>query len=362
MTDALNEGVFNLPDSIRLAAGFLSALIITWVSIPVIVKISKFKNLYSYPNERTSHTSEIPVLGGLAVIAGFTLSVIVFSPRFMANELLYVLGGLLILFYIGIKDDIMMIDPKKKLAGQVAASVLVVWIGGIRITNFHNAFGIETIAPWISIVFTVLVFLVLINGFNLIDGIDGLASAIGILVSGFFGLWFILNGHINYGVMAASLTGTLIAFFRFNVFGKKNKIFLGDTGSLVIGLIVAVMTVKFLEFDMRATPGYRFHAAPAVAFGLLILPLFDTLRVFILRLRNGKPPFKADRNHIHHALLTLGLSHLNATIVIAAVNLILLAIAILLQPLGIVPLTLIILVLVIALSFIPGLILRHREH
>lgn len=362
MTNELFEGVFNLPNPVRLVAGFLSALIITWGSIPVIVKISKYKKLYSYPNDRTSHSNETPTLGGLAVIAGITLSVIVFSPRFNSDELLYVLGGLIALFFIGIKDDIMIIDPKKKFMGQIIASLIVVWIGGIRITNFHNAFGIDAVSPWISIVFTVFLFLVLINGFNLIDGIDGLASAVGILASVFFGIWFIINGYINYGVMAVSLCGALIAFFRFNVFGRQNKIFLGDTGSLIIGLVVAVMTVKFLEYDLTAISGYRFRAAPAVVIGLLIFPLFDTLRVFLLRIRNKKPIFKADRNHIHHSLLTLGFSHLNATLIILTVNLLFLAIAILLQTIGIVPLTLLMLLLVAALSYIPGLILRYRRH
>jgi UDP-N-acetylmuramyl pentapeptide phosphotransferase/UDP-N-acetylglucosamine-1-phosphate transferase len=258
------------------------------------------------------------------------------------------------------KDDILIIDPRKKLLGQIIASLIVVWLGGIRITDFHHVLGIDGISTFSSIIFTLFLFIVLINGFNLIDGIDGLASGIGFLVSSFYGVWFILMGHITYGIISASLAGALIAFFRFNVLGTRNKIFLGDAGSLLIGLVVAVLTVKFLEFELMAPAQFQFHAVPSITIGLLIIPLIDTLRVFILRLWNGKSPFKADRNHIHHVLLCLGLSHLIVTIIMISFNVLFIILAILLQNLGDVKLIIIMVLLATLLSFIPGLILKYR--
>lgn len=352
MNDELLPDVLKLPETIRLVAGFLSSLILTWVSIPTIVKISKFKKLFDVPNKRTSHLQETPTLGGLAVFSGFTVSIIIFSHISGAFELLYIVGGLIPLFFIGIKDDILIIDPKKKVFGQILSSLMVIWIGGIRITNFHNVLGLDSLSPLSSILFTVFLFLVLINGLNLIDGIDGLASAIGILITLFYGAWFILTGYFNYGIIAVSLTGSLASFFCFNVFGKENKIFLGDTGSTIIGFIIAVLTVKFLECNLLANEEFRIHSAPAIAISFLIIPLFDTFRVFILRIMNGKSPFQADRNHMHHLLLSLGISHLKATVIIISVNLFIISIVFIFRNLGVVMVTVLMLVIIIFFSLI----------
>ena len=362
MDESLISDAIMLPDSCRLVAGFVGAALITFVSVPTIVRISKHKKLYDVPNNRTSHLHETPTLGGLAVFAGFTISTIIFSHRSSATELAYILGGLIPLFFIGVKDDILVIDPKKKITGQIFASLIVIWIGGIYLSSLHNAMGIDKINQVFGIIITLFLFLILINGFNLIDGIDGLASAIGFIASGFYGTWFILTGNINYAVLGFSLAGALGAFFVFNVFGKRNKIFLGDTGSMIIGFIIAILTVKFLEDDLIAEEKFRFTSAPAISIGLLIIPLFDTLRVFILRLGNGKSPFKADRNHIHHSLLALGLTHLNATIIIVIANLFLIFLALLLKNLGILKLTAIMLIVMTGLSYILHLILSHHRH
>ncbi len=341
-----------IPDWIRLIAGFLCALIITYVSVPVIIRISYYKQLYAIENERTSHTNNTPTLGGLAVFAGFTLAIILFSHRDAAPELAYILGGLITIFFIGIKDDILVIDPRKKFLGQILASMIVIWLGGFFLSDFHNVFGIGKVPYLLSLPFTLFVFLLIINGYNLIDGIDGLASGIGFLTSAFYGIWFILTGNINYGILSFSLAGTLIAFFWFNVFSEKNKIFLGDTGAMIIGLIIAVLTVKFLESNLTVTGKFKFNSAPAIAISLLIIPLFDTLRIFLLRLINGKSPFKADHNHIHHLLLTSGFSHLGITIILLLINILLIIFVLLFQDLGSVILTLLMLILMIFFTFV----------
>jgi UDP-GlcNAc:undecaprenyl-phosphate GlcNAc-1-phosphate transferase len=351
----------NLPYWILIAAGFIIAFIITWISIPTIVKISKFKKLYGIPNERTSHIDETPNLGGLAVFAGFVITAVIFSMKTESDDIKYILGGIIVLFFTGLKDDILVIDPKKKLLGQIIAASIIVLFGNIRITSFYNTFGVEEISYILSLLFTLFLIIVLINGFNLIDGVDGLASGTGIFTSLTFGIWFILTKHTTYAVLCFSLAGSLIAFFRFNVFGRENKIFLGDTGSLIVGLLVAVFTVKFLEFQQSAIVKYQFYSAPAVAFGLLISPLFDTARVFILRIFNGGSPFKADRNHLHHSLLALGNSHLKATIIILSCNILFVLLAAAIQKVGNVLLIIILTLLAVTLSFLPQTIMKLRK-
>jgi UDP-N-acetylmuramyl pentapeptide phosphotransferase/UDP-N-acetylglucosamine-1-phosphate transferase len=345
----------------RIAGSFLTALLITWISIPTIVNISKFKKLYGKLNERSSHTDETPNLGGLLIFAGFTLAVIIFTYNSEASEIKYLFGAATVIFFIGMKDDILIIDPKKKFIGQIIASLIIVWLGGIRITDFHHALGIGGISVFVAIIFSLFLLVLIINGFNLIDGIDGLASGVGIIVSFIYGFWFLLTGHATYGVVAFSLAGALISFFRFNISNGKNKIFLGDTGSMLTGLIVAILTVKFLELELTAPENFQFNAAPAIAVGILILPLFDTLRVFILRLWNGKSPFKADKKHIHHMLLRLGFSHPVATLIMLIMNLVFVGFAYMLQNLGSVLDIIIITLLAFLLSSVPAFILRTKS-
>ena len=312
---------------------------ISWFIIPSIVSISRIKGLCDTPNSRTSHTRATPNLGGIAVFAGLIISTVIFAGTNFVFELKYIICGLFIVFFIGIKDDILVIDPMKKLAGQILAAVLIAVFADIRITDFYGLFGIHQLPYILSIVFTVFVFIVIINGFNLIDGIDGLASGIGILTSSVFGIWFWMTGNIAYGVFSFSFAGALSAFFYFNVFGKEKKIFLGDTGSLVTGLVLGVLTCRFLQLELIADGATVIQSAPAVAFGILIVPLFDTLRVFTLRISQGKSPFIADHQHTHHRLLQLGCTHLQATLILISANLFFIVLSFLLQGIGIIWLT-----------------------
>jgi UDP-N-acetylmuramyl pentapeptide phosphotransferase/UDP-N-acetylglucosamine-1-phosphate transferase len=319
--------------------GFLMAFGITGLTIPSIVNVSRLKGLCDTPNGRTSHTGTTPTLGGIAVFAGFVISTVVFAGAYFIFELKYIICGLIIVLFIGIKDDILTIDPLKKLAGQILAVVLIAVFADIRITDFHGLFGISQIPYLVSIVFTVFVFIVIINGFNLIDGIDGLASGIGIITSSVFGIWFWMTGSMAYAIFSISFAGSLSAFFYFNVFSKGKKIFLGDTGSLITGLVLGVLACRFLQLELIADGATDIKSAPAVAVGILIIPLFDTLRVFTLRISQGKSPFIADHQHTHHHLLQLGCNHLQATLVLIFVNLFFIGLSYLLQGMGIILLT-----------------------
>ncbi|TAG48235.1 MAG: undecaprenyl/decaprenyl-phosphate alpha-N-acetylglucosaminyl 1-phosphate transferase, partial [Runella slithyformis] len=186
-------------------------------------------------------------------------------------------------------------------------------LGGLKIDNFFGIFGCYQISDYLSIPFTIFIFIALINAVNLIDGIDGLAGGIGFIAGVSFGTWFLLNHHFSMACMAFSMSGSLLGFLRFN-FSKTSKIFMGDTGSLLLGFLLAFFAVKFirLNVDIRHNPN-AFFSAPILAVVLLIVPIFDTLRVFLVRILNGRSPFKADRNHMHHVLLDNGMNHFQAS-------------------------------------------------
>jgi len=340
---------------------FLSAFIIVWIFIPSIVILSKAKKLFDEPDTRKSHNKNIPTLGGIAIFAALLISVGIFSDFSLNREFQYLTISSIILFFVGIKDDILIIAPQKKLLGQLLASLIIIVIGNLRFTSLHGFLGLYHLSYFPSALLTLFVFVVIINGFNLIDGIDGLAAGVGILASFVFGIWFLLNGEIEYVIISSALIGSLIAFFWFNVFSKNHKIFMGDTGSLLIGLFMALLAVRFNEMNIDKNNIWHIHAAPAVSFGILIIPLFDTLRVFLIRIIRGQSPFVADTNHVHHRLLAMGLTHLKATLVILGINTIIIFCAFYLNHLGIIRLMIIILILATLFSWLPELIFNIKE-
>ncbi len=352
---------FNFPGWIVILASFIIAFGVTYIVIPSIIKVSREKHLFDQPNSRKSHTSAVPTLGGAAVFLGLVLPTTLFGDLSFEHELKYIITGLLILFFTGIKDDILVISARKKLIAEILAISIIVILGNIRVTSFHGFLGIEEI-PYIgSILFTIFMFVVIINGFNLIDGIDGLASGVGILTISCLGIWFILIGDSSYAAFSFSTVGALAAFFRYNVFSKMNKIFLGDTGSLIIGLIISIFTICFLESNLTSSIGAMHLSAPAIAIGLLIVPLIDTLRVFILRLIVGKSPFTADRFHIHHRLLRLDFSHLHSTLLLLGFNLFIIVLTVLLRHLGNIKMLLIVLPTAVFITSIPGFFIRYKD-
>lgn len=325
---------FSIPLWILLILGFIIAFTVTYLGIPIVVKGATFKSLFADSNGRASHYKPVPVFGGIAVFTGFVLSVNVVAGAHFTFDLSYLITGLIVIFIVGLKDDLMGGKPWKKLVGQIIAVSIIVVLANVRISNLHDFLGIEDIPYTLSLVLTLIVFLALLNGFNLIDGIDGLASGIGILVALILGFWFYVTKNIACTVMCSSLAGALIAFFYFNVFSKKNKIFLGDTGSLTIGLVLGVLVIRFLQIEPTAEGIAVIDSTPAFAVSLFILPLFDTIRVFSIRIAKGKSPFKADRRHIHHRLLEFGFNHLQSTIILLSINLAFVVICYTMQNLG----------------------------
>ena len=349
------------PPYVLIGIAIVFSFIVTFISIPSIVRVSYVKNLMALPNGRTSHINPTPNLGGVAIFAGVIVSSVIFTGITTAHELKYIIAAMLVIFFVGLKDDLHPMAAYKKFLGQTLAALFILIPGDFHLTSLHGLFGINELSYIWSISITYILFMALINSFNLIDGIDGLSSGIGILTSVFFGIVFLLGNHLAYAVMSFILASSLLAFFYFNVFSKKYKIFLGDTGSMLIGLILAIFAIRFLNFESDSLFISKSQAAPAVLLCVLIVPIFDTARVFILRILRGKSPFEADRTHIHHRLLELSRSHIKATSIILFVNVLFIAIALLLRNINTELLILMTLALAAALSFIPVYLKKRKS-
>jgi UDP-GlcNAc:undecaprenyl-phosphate/decaprenyl-phosphate GlcNAc-1-phosphate transferase len=351
-----------LSPALLVILSIVSSFAIVYGSVPTIVNVAHLKKLYDEPGRRKSHFQSIPNLGGISIFAGFIITAGVFTDINLTPEFLYLIIGLVVLFFVGLKDDILIIAPTKKLYGEIIASLILVVVGDLRFTSLHGFMGINEIGYLPGIILTIFVMIVVTNAFNLIDGIDGLASGLGIVISITFGLWFFLSGNTNYAVLAASLLGSLVCFFGFNVFGVKNKIFMGDTGSLLVGFVISVFVIKFNEINVLYDGNYSVKASPAVSFGILIIPLFDTLRVFLLRIARGRSPFSADKNHLHHRMLKLGLSHFGSTLLLLSLNIVFIVLVWSFQSLGIVKLMLLNLGLGITFIMITEFLIHRNKH
>ena len=306
--------------TLHVIIAMLTALMITIVAIPTIVTVACRKGLISVPNGRTSHKGNIPLLGGLALFLGFGISTSVWTTHMDFHEFNGIFAASMILTAIGLKDDILIIDPLKKLIGEILAAVILVWFAGIRLTTLQGLFGFHELGFVLSLSFSVIVIVIIMNAFNLIDGIDGLASGIGIIATMIFGYWFYRVDEIPFAILSFSTTGALAGFFYFNVLGNKNKIFMGDTGSLLLGMVLAVLSIRYCELNFSSSSSMALESAPAIAIAILGIPLFDMIRVFTIRIFRKKSPFRADKRHIHHMLLELNLSHLEATLILLALN------------------------------------------
>lgn len=305
---------------IYVLASFLIALIISARTIPTVISVSRQLKLFSEPNGRSATIHRIPTLGGIAIFLGFILGLTITRNGYILPGLTFIIAGVLIMFFVGLKDDIVSLSAMKKLLSQLIVAGILIFLGHFRFTNLHGFLGIYSISLVPSVLLTGFTMIVFINAFNLIDGIDGLAAGLSIFSASVFGVWFFLSGHFEFSIVSFSLVGALMGFYYYNVYGTKNKIFMGDTGSLILGTVMAVLVIEFNEFNIDRSAPYAILSAPAVSFGILIYPLMDTLRVFAIRVLQRKSPLSADKNHTHHRLLALRMNHRQATYLILVVN------------------------------------------
>jgi UDP-GlcNAc:undecaprenyl-phosphate GlcNAc-1-phosphate transferase len=309
----------------QIIIGGILSFLITFLVIPVIIVIAKKKKLYDVPDDkRKFHKQPIPSLGGLGMFIGFILSVLLtinFASE--APEFQFYVAASLLIFFLGIKDDIMVLSASKKFAGQLLVAAILAFKAKLVITNMWGLFGVYELNTFCSYSLTIFAIVVIVNAFNLIDGVDGLAGGLGLISSLVFAIFFLVNHNIPYAVLGFSFAGCLMAFLYYNF--HPASIFMGDTGSLLVGLVNSILVIKFIQEGSTYTL-YPVTAAPAIGFGVLLLPLMDTLRVFTLRLIQGRSPFSPDRNHIHHLFLSKGFNHKSVT-VICVVSAILISVA-----------------------------------
>lgn len=344
-----------------LFLSFFLALITSLYIVPIVVNVAHSLKHFDHPNERSSSQTAIPTLGGIAIYISFIFATIVGTNSAGFPELIYIVAAVTLMFFIGLKDDILTVLPREKLVAQFIAAGFIIFPANIQFTNLHGFLGIEEIGMVPGIILTFFVIIVIINSFNLMDGIDGLAAGLTILAASVFGSWFLISGHYNYAILTFSLVGAIAGFFYFNVYGKKNRIFMGDTGSLILGTIMSVIVIRFNEFNIDQSLPYAIASAPIVSFGILIYPLADTLRVFIIRALQVKSPFTADKNHLHHRLLTLGYSHRKATYTIVVVNTLLIFSVLALNDIGMARLMGFITITGSCLFMVPAIIIRKRQ-
>lgn len=331
--------------------GFITAFTLTYLAIPSVIGVARVRKLYDSPNARSAHDEPTPSLGGVAIFAGAICGIILWAPVRTFGMLQYVLAAMVIIFLIGVKDDLVPLSPAKKLFGQILAALILAYKSHVKISGFYGVFGVYELPELLSFILSVLVIVGIVNAFNLIDGINGLAGSIGLLACATLGLWFFITGFMEFAVLAFSLAGALIAFLKYNF--TPARIFMGDTGAMLTGTVCAVLAIKFMELNAEIPAGgfLKFDSAPAIAVAVLILPVFDTLRVLTHRLRRGQSPFHPDRSHIHHQLLDAGLTHMQATAVLVGLNVLILVWVAALHTWGTSWLLLLELVIVVVFSF-----------
>jgi len=289
--------------------------------MPLVLKIARKRNFVVKPNKRTSHVGTIPNVGGINIFISFLLTVFLFSYG-IVSDLQFVIIGVFFILIVGFVDDLIDIKASWKLVGELVAAFFLIVAADVRLSHLHGFMGINELSLITSYMLSFFVFIVIINALNLIDGVDGLASGLGILYCLFFGVYFSLTGNLNLSVSAFAMVGSLSVFFIYNVFGGKSKIFMGDSGSLLLGYMITLFVFEFCEMNAyhHLPEKYHMSAAPAVAICVLSIPLFDTLRVMLTRIKKGVSPFRPDKNHIHHLLLKTGLKHRQVTLVLLIVT------------------------------------------
>lgn len=342
---------------LSLILSFLLAFIVTYVSIPVIIRIAKAKKLLDEPNLRTSHAMPVPTLGGIGIVFGVALSIFLFVDFAAYPQMKYIMASVAIIAALGIKDDIIMISVFFKAAGLFLASAIVVVLADIRISSFYGVLGIYELPYTVSVLFSVFVIATIVNGYNFIDGINGLAASISLISSIAFGSWFVFSEtpvSTQMAILVSAVIGALIPFLKYNV--NPAKIFMGDTGSLIIGFLISIFALNFINESATSS-----NNSPLIAIGVVFIPIVDLLKVIGLRLMLGKSPFHPDRNHLHHLLLRIGLSHSKSTIILSICSVITVFLVLLAQSWETIYVLILLFTMAAVVSVLPYFIIMKKE-
>lgn len=337
--------------AVNLAA-CVTAFLVSFLTLPVIIKYSLKKNLVDVPGRRKIHKKITPSLGGIAIFLGFAIASMFWMDFSQWDNMRFVLASLLIVFMIGVRDDLVPFRALHKLFGQIVA-VIILFFSSIHIGSLHGLFGINEIPIWLSYTITMLTIIIITNSFNLIDGLDGLAGSVGLVALISLGTWFFLAGEFVFALFSFAMIGGILAFLFFN--WEPSHIFMGDTGAMVIGMMLAIMSIHFMNVNDSLPEGHlvKYSATIASAVAFIIVPLSDTLRIIILRISKGKSPFSPDKSHIHHAIMRLGVTHSKTALILAVVSAIFILLSFLMRDFG----DTVMLPLIIILSLVLSVIL-----
>ena len=325
----MDQLVTNLISLLKANVFLFSVLIIfgsflfMQLTTPRVIYIAFIKKLTAPIVARSSHSRKVPSLGGVSFYITLMIFISIIEIVYKNPAGFNIIAAISMLFMVGLKDDLINTSAKVKLYGQITASLFIVLSPEFHITNFHGFMGIYEINKFVSIALAIFFLVFIINSYNLIDGIDGLAAIIGIVVSTTFAFLFYFKHDHFFSLFSILTASVLVGFLRFNLTKGKMKIFMGDCGSLVIGLILGILTLHYLSTPL-ALPVHRvFFPENRIlfVFAVLFVPIFDTLRIIIIRILNGRSPFEADRNHLHHALLNSGFSHITSSLILGGINL-----------------------------------------
>jgi UDP-GlcNAc:undecaprenyl-phosphate/decaprenyl-phosphate GlcNAc-1-phosphate transferase len=294
----------------------VTAFIVTLLAIPPLIYFIKKYKLFDQPSARKEHTTPIPTMGGLAIFTGMCAALLIWFP--FTNNLAQIcfFFSIIVLTGLGIMDDLKDLSARYKFIIQIGLATLIA-LSGIRITSFEGLFGVFELSLSAQYTMTILAIVGITNAINLIDGIDGLAGGLSFMTLITLGLFLTIGRDSNTALISFAVAGGVLAFLYFNL--NPARIFMGDTGSLVLGFVISVLCIRFMQINPGNTSSVISYA-PVFALGLVMIPVFDTIRVFGMRIWRGKSPFEADRTHIHHLLTNAGISHAMATRIICVVH------------------------------------------
>ena len=305
-----------MPVSVYMILVGITSFLVALKIVPQVIALAADKGLFDIPGGRKGHHLPTPTAGGIAIFLGVSLSMLFWASAQGLAELKLLMFGIVTLFFVGLKDDLAGVPALVKFAVQILLALILV-SGGFLLDDFWGMLGLSQLP--IPLKYTVSIFFIVLltNAYNLIDGIDGLAGSIGLIAAFTFGLIFAFRGEVTLSLLAFSLVGSLLGFLKYNF--QPARIFMGDTGSLVIGFALSALAIRLLEGS--ATEGAALAAwTPAIVLATLSVPLADTCQVIISRLADGVSPLMADRRHVHHMLLRLGCSHATAALLLCGVT------------------------------------------
>lgn len=300
---------------------------VAFLFFPVLIKLLLKWKVFDSPGRHKIHQHFTPSMGGVPIVVGVVFSLLIAIPLSELAALRFLFIAIALMFITGLRDDILTLSPRQKMLSQFLPVIILVVFGNTVLNSFYGTFPAIQFSEYLAWLITIFTIIILTNAYNLIDGLDGLAGTVGLISLVLFGFWFYAVSNYALALLSFSFAGSILAFLIFN--WQPSKIFMGDTGALTIGFLLSYLGIQFINqnYNLPIEHSVRFQASIGTTVCVLIIPIFDTLRVIILRLRKFQSPFQADKNHLHHQFLKLGMSHSAAVIWIGSINLLFVALA-----------------------------------